>query len=686
MAVNLHANHFRFGIDELAENTHGWYANEDQNPAQGGIPLDTVFLLRINVQEIGGTAAANTDNTFEFRINGGSWAGLTTTSVGPRAVAAAALTNGGNCTQRLSGTGTFETSGAGQTEDGTSGGNANDIAASGCSETECGIIIDSADVAHGATIEFRLTSPDFTITNDVIPTIIVYEITSRTILDSLLMRDDVAASVWMPAQTYERIILSTPSLSDGVFRAVYPIRNTLDSVGVQDRMNQTRAISRDTSEPIGVSDVFQSRAEIARAVVDAWLTSDAVLADIAAAAGITRQVLESLALADTFPAWAILARSVTEASLTSDDKQSHIAVVRALADSMMNHDDQSSTTRLMRSIMLGVALTDTLSQISNRYASIAETFPLREAVVSVLSAIRGQFETVAMQDTNARVLHALRLLVESPLWIDTMSRAIVAPRSVSDALLTADQSSVARTLARLSAEVLPLIESEEQRTVFQRFISESVETQDRWLVAAQGIYLVTMLDTLPATDAARQWSSVLRQAVEALLASDSEAEHVIRPRSFSDSLLGADSMLRTVAASRTTEETVAGTDLASVVASLNRSLSEALLSSDAASSIAVLFRSLLDTLLSNDTWMRSIAQPTQQALLLEVMALIDHLDRIAYQQRDQNQVGGMSDSISVSITRPGTSLSGHLTHAGISAGIRTGDSAGARTGDSAGAR
>ena len=173
MAVNLHTNHFRFGIDELAESTHGWHAAEDVNPAAGTPPLDTIFLLRFNVQETGGTAAANTDNTFQFRINAGTWTGLTTTSVGPRAVAAVALTNGSACTKRLSGTGTFEASGAGQTEDGTSGGAANDIAASGCSETECGMIVDDADVADNDVIQFRITSPDFTVTNDVVPTVVI---------------------------------------------------------------------------------------------------------------------------------------------------------------------------------------------------------------------------------------------------------------------------------------------------------------------------------------------------------------------------------------------------------------------------------------------------------------------------------------------------------------------------------
>ena len=175
MAVNLHTTHYRFGIDELAENTHGWHAAEDVNPAQGVIGVDTTFLLRFTVQETGGTAAGNTDNLFQYNKNAAGWNNITTTSTVVKAVAAAAFANAANCTKRLSGTGTFETSGAGCTEDGLSGGAPNDIAASGNSETECGLQIASADVVHNDSIQFRLTSPDFTITNDVVPTITVSE-------------------------------------------------------------------------------------------------------------------------------------------------------------------------------------------------------------------------------------------------------------------------------------------------------------------------------------------------------------------------------------------------------------------------------------------------------------------------------------------------------------------------------
>lgn len=173
MAVNLHASHYRFGIEELLEATHGWHAALDTNPAQGVIANDTTFLLRFTVQETGGTAAGNTDQQFQCRKNLGVWQNITTTSSIVKAVVSVAFTNAQNCTKRLTGTGTFEASGAGCTEDGLSGGAPNDIAASGNSETECALQIVGADVAGGDSIEFRLTSPDFPITNDVVPTLLV---------------------------------------------------------------------------------------------------------------------------------------------------------------------------------------------------------------------------------------------------------------------------------------------------------------------------------------------------------------------------------------------------------------------------------------------------------------------------------------------------------------------------------
>ena len=175
MAVDLRQTHFRWGRDELTQSTHGWYGNEDANV--NFIPGEIVRLLRFTEQESGGTAIANVDAQFQYRRytggSWGSWTDITTSSSVVKAVPAVAFADGANCTKRLSGTGTFESSAAGCTEDGTSGGTTNDIAASGNSETECALQIIAADVLDGDILEFRITSPDTTIGYDVTPSVIV---------------------------------------------------------------------------------------------------------------------------------------------------------------------------------------------------------------------------------------------------------------------------------------------------------------------------------------------------------------------------------------------------------------------------------------------------------------------------------------------------------------------------------
>lgn len=182
MAVDLRQTHFRFGNDDGTESAHTFWQAEDTNHTQN-VDTDWTFLLRFTEQESGATAAANTDAQFQYNKNAAGWVDITTVSSVVRAVAVGAFTNGQACTKRLSGTGTFEVSGAGCTEDGSSGGAANDIVASGNSETEAGLQVVAADVANGDTIQFRFTSPDWTVTYTVTPTLTVTKTvtTDRTI-------------------------------------------------------------------------------------------------------------------------------------------------------------------------------------------------------------------------------------------------------------------------------------------------------------------------------------------------------------------------------------------------------------------------------------------------------------------------------------------------------------------------
>src|SRR3990167_1577300 len=212
MAVNLHTTHYRFGSNELAESTHGWHAALDANPAQGVIAVDTTFLLRFTVQETGGTAAGNVDQQLQCRKNLGAWQDITTTSSIVKAVTTTVFASGADLTKRLTGTGTFESSGDGGTHDGLSGGPQNDIAASGNSETECALQIVGIDVNHNDVLTFRLTSPDFPITNDIVPTLTMQKATPVKVITG-------TASMTTARQTPALVASDNKNVSPGILAA-----------------------------------------------------------------------------------------------------------------------------------------------------------------------------------------------------------------------------------------------------------------------------------------------------------------------------------------------------------------------------------------------------------------------------------------------------------------------------------
>jgi len=145
--------HYRFGVNSGTEADHGWHANEDTNPPVGTIQCDTTFLLRAGISRTRPATtlrrSSSTASTRRLRGHhhhldarqGGKWH--------PH--------QRRDCTQRLTGQGTFQSNNDGQTEDGSSGGSVNDIASGGCSETEIAIQIVAAAVNHYDLIEFQLT-------------------------------------------------------------------------------------------------------------------------------------------------------------------------------------------------------------------------------------------------------------------------------------------------------------------------------------------------------------------------------------------------------------------------------------------------------------------------------------------------------------------------------------------------
>lgn len=156
----LTQSHFRFGENSGTESTHPFLAAEDTAVSRE-VGAAGQFLLRICVQNDAAGAANNLALQWQYRrldVAGGDsgWLDVTTTSAVVRTGATAVFTNGANCTQRLSGTGTFEASGAGCTHDGTSGGAANDVVASGNTETLIGLQLIAADVDMEDRVQLRV--------------------------------------------------------------------------------------------------------------------------------------------------------------------------------------------------------------------------------------------------------------------------------------------------------------------------------------------------------------------------------------------------------------------------------------------------------------------------------------------------------------------------------------------------
>src|SRR3990167_5181586 len=170
MAINVHLTHFRWGNDDgTTEANYTFAAAQDAN--LGTVAEGATLLLRVGMQETGGTAAGNHDFQLRRAINGGAFANVTTTSTHVKAVAAASYANGADASQRLTGmTGTFESSGDGCSEDGLAGGAQMDIAASGNSECVFSVQFVAADLNPGDVVTFDITSHDSTITNDIVPT------------------------------------------------------------------------------------------------------------------------------------------------------------------------------------------------------------------------------------------------------------------------------------------------------------------------------------------------------------------------------------------------------------------------------------------------------------------------------------------------------------------------------------
>lgn len=153
---------YRFGTNELTESTHGFLAALNTPISRAATDL-TTFLCRVLIQNDATGAVNNVAPTWQRSINGGAFAAITTASTGVKAVVPSCWADAANTTSRLGGTGTFNTPNNGCTADGTAGGAAMDIVASGNSETEIALQL-VAGLSAGDTIDLRILNGSTAIT------------------------------------------------------------------------------------------------------------------------------------------------------------------------------------------------------------------------------------------------------------------------------------------------------------------------------------------------------------------------------------------------------------------------------------------------------------------------------------------------------------------------------------------
>lgn len=305
---------FRYGTDGT-ETGHGWVYAADTN---GDLDVDVIYLMRVVVAEGANVAASGVTIQWEYNLNAAGWNSVTTTAAPIQAVGSANLTNGEDCTQRL-GSGTFITTNAGVTEDGTSGA----VSFAGNDEMEALLVfqIPAAEVVDADTIQLRCTVVGESNSYTTIPSITVNEAgtlhniaglvegaSTVTITDSLNVQHAIAPAV--DATSTVSITLTVEHGIAGTVAATGDVQVVLQSTtqhaiaaqvdataDVQAIVTQDHAIAPAVDAVSDVQIVLQSSTEHAiAAAIDATSTVDIAVSVTHALAPVIDAVSDMLAI------------------------------------------------------------------------------------------------------------------------------------------------------------------------------------------------------------------------------------------------------------------------------------------------------------------------------------------------------------------------------------------------------
>jgi len=155
---------FRFRDDDGDETSSGatWLDSQAADVSIDCSAGDVVFRLRIAAAETAGGFTFNWSSNVEYRLNGGSWTVLSTSSGPVWSTTASQLTDQADTTDHgVTGTGSwYGATNGGQSEAITVGGLSVDFGGNDYVLFELGLVLKKASVADSDTVEFRLASAD----------------------------------------------------------------------------------------------------------------------------------------------------------------------------------------------------------------------------------------------------------------------------------------------------------------------------------------------------------------------------------------------------------------------------------------------------------------------------------------------------------------------------------------------
>lgn len=175
-------DNFWFGDDDGTDETDNTFLGS-KNSNQT-LNVDTNYRIRVGVSNTGAKADA-IQLQLEYNHNSGGWNPVNASSSVVQMAASTKLTEGNDCTERLAGAQTFDSSNAGQEDnDGLTGSNSLGINAE--QEADYCFTIVSGDVVDTDTIELRVTDAGLPLDNyNQTPTITVNEPAGTTYYQSV---------------------------------------------------------------------------------------------------------------------------------------------------------------------------------------------------------------------------------------------------------------------------------------------------------------------------------------------------------------------------------------------------------------------------------------------------------------------------------------------------------------------